>query len=165
VIGPRLARSVRMTMRAALVTVVLALAAGGCGGDEQSAPAAGGGGSAPSGERLAGPLKFLVTGGEAFRKDRITVQPDGTAQVETLKGTTRARLTQDELDEIVARLEDSELEDVPEDSLTKPPMPDALGFSFVYRGREVSTDSGSMPEDLKPLVGTFIGLVDRYGAK
>ena len=44
-------------------------------------------------------------------------------------------------------------------------MPDALGFSFVYEGREVSTDSGSLPEDLEPLVGTFIGLVDRYGSE
>ena len=34
-----------------------------------SAPASGG--AAPSGERLTGPLKFLVTGGDAFRKDRI----------------------------------------------------------------------------------------------
>ena len=87
-IDPRLARSVRMTMRAVLVTVVLALAAAGCGGDEQSAPASGG--AAPSGERLTGPLKFLVTGGDAFRKDRITVQPDGTADVETLAGRRRS---------------------------------------------------------------------------
>jgi hypothetical protein len=161
VIDPRVARSVPMTMRAVLVTVVLALAAAGCGGDEKGAPA---GGSGSSGERLAGPLKFLVTGGDAFRQDRITVQPDGSAQVQTLKGTKAAKLTAEELDAVVAQLDDADLEDIPEDSLTKPPMPDALGFSFVYQGREVSTDSGSMPEGLEPLVGTFIRLVDRYGS-
>jgi len=163
VIAPRATRSVPMTMRAVLLMVVLALALAACGSDEGSAP--NGGGSSTSGQRLEGPVKFLVTGGDAFRRDRITVQPDGAAQVETRAGTRAARLTREELDAVVAQLQDADLPAIPEDSLTKPPMPDALAFSVVYRGREVSTDSGSMPEDLEPLVGTFIGLTDRYGAK
>ena len=161
-IAPRALRSVPMTMRAVLLTVVLALALAACGSEgEGSAPTGGGG----SGERLAGPVKFLVTGGEAFREDRITVQPDGAARVQTRAGMRSARLTPDELDAVVAQIQDADLPQIPEDSLTKPPMPDALAFSVVYEGREISTDSGSMPEDLEPLVGTFSRLIDRYGAK
>jgi hypothetical protein len=110
-------------------------------------------------------VKFFVTGGEAFREDRITVQPDGAAHVQTRAGTRTARLTREELDAVVTQIEDAGLPEIPEDSLTKPPMPDALAFSVVYGGREVSTDSGSMPEELEPLVGTFVRLIDRYGAK
>ena len=158
-------RSVPMTMRAVLLTVVLALALAACGSEEQGSAPNGGGGSSSSRERLDGPVKFLVTGGEAFREDRITVQPDGAAQVQTRAGSRAARLTPQELDAVVAQVRDADLPEIPEDSLTEPPMPDALAFSVVYGGREISTDSGSMPQDLEPLVGTFVRLIDRHGAK
>ena len=164
-IALRAPRSVPTTMRAVLLTGILALALSACGSEGESSAPAGGASSSSPGERLDGPVKFLVTGGEAFREDRMTVQPDGAARVQTRAGTRTARLTRDELDAVVAQLEDADLPQIPEDSLTKPPMPDALAFSVVHGGREVSTDSGSMPEDLEPLVGTFIGLIDRYGAK
>jgi hypothetical protein len=152
-------RTVLMRMRALMVIAVLSLALGACGGDDESAP------GSPGGGELAGPLEFLVTGGDAFREDRITVRPDGSATVKTRKGTRTADLTEDELAEIEAQVHTAELDRIPEDSTTKPPMPDALGYGFVYEGREVDTDAGSMPDQLKPLVGTFIKLVDRYGAE
>ena len=164
-IGLRAPRSVPMTMRAVLLTAVLALALAACGSEGEGSAPTGGGNSSTSGERLDGPVKFLVTGGEAFREDRITVQPDGAAHVQTRAGIRTARLTREELDAVVTQIEDAGLPEIPEDSLTKPPMPDALAFSVVYGGRQVSTDSGSMPEELEPLVGTFVRLIDRYGAK
>ena len=165
-IDPGLARSVRVTMRAAVLCVVLALAATGCGGEETPAPGGSGAGdpaAAPEG-RLAGPLEFKVTGGEALRRDRMTVRPDGSASVETREGHRTATLSEQELATVARELEEAELSEIPEDSLTKPPIPDALAYSFVYGGREVSTDSGSMPERLEPLIGTFLKLVERYGA-
>lgn len=157
-------RSVCPRMRAWLV-ILLCLGLAACGGEEEKgAPAAsGGGGGGEAG--LAAPLTFKLTGGDAFRSDRITVRPDGTAQVTTRKGENPAKLTREELATVSDQLDDAELAKIPEDSLTDPPLPDALAYSFVYEGREVSTDSGSLPDRLKPLIGTFIKLVDRYGTK
>lgn len=148
-----------MSMRALVLTFVLAVALGACGGEEETA------GGAPAGGGLAGPVQFLVTGGEAFREDRLTLQPDGEVRVRTRRGERSGRLGEDELREVEAQLESARLEQIPEDSATDPPMPDALGYGFVYRGREVNTDAGSMPDRLAPLVGTFMKLVDRFGAK
>jgi hypothetical protein len=148
-----------MTMRAAVTCVVLALAAAGCGGDETAAPA---GGSTPDG-RLAAPLGLEVTGGEEGRRDRMTIRPDGTASIETRKGRTSAELSEEELSTVSEQFAGAKLADLPEDSLTKPPIPDALAYSFSYEGREVSTDAGSLPERVKPLLGTLLGLLERHG--
>jgi hypothetical protein len=149
-----------MSMRALVTTVVLALALGACGGEEETTggPSGGGGG-------LSGPLQFLVTGGEAFREDRLTLQPDGAVRVQTRQGSRSATLTPGELSEVESQLDAAELGEIPEDSTTEPPMPDALGYGLVYEGREVNTDAGSMPERLQPLVGTFMKLLERYGAE
>ena len=104
-----------------------------------------------------------MTGGDAFRQDRITVRPDGSAQVKTLKGDVPVELTDKELSAVNDQID--RLADVPENSTTDPPIPDGLSYVFEYEGREVSTDSGSLPEGLEPLIGTFIKLVDRYGQK
>ena len=148
-------------MRACLLMLCLALVVAGCGEDQETSASSGGGG----GSKLAAPLTFKLTGGDAFRSDRMTVRPDGSAQVTTRAGEKPAKLTPEELSTVSDQLDGAELEDIPEDSLTEPPMPDALSYSFVYKGREVSTDDGSLPEDLEPLTGTFIRLVDRYGLK
>ena len=145
-------------MRALVLTFVLAVAVGACGGEDETT-------GAPAGGALAGPLEFLVTGGEAFREDRLTLQPDGEVRVRTRQGTRSGRLSEDELRDVEAQLESAEIGEIPEDSTTDPPLPDALGYGFVYQGREVNTDAGSMPDRLAPLVGTFMKLVDRYGAK
>ena len=151
-------RKVRGQMRALVLTVGLAVALGACGGGEEPA-------SAPAGGKLEGPLQFLVTGGEAFREDRMTVQPDGAVRVRTRQGERSARLSQGELDELVARLQTAGFEEIPQDSTTEPPIPDALGYGVVYEGREVNTDDGSMPQELEPLIASLMRLVDRYGAK
>jgi hypothetical protein len=136
-------------LRAALLLCALALLAG-CGDDEASRPPA----------ALAEPITFEVIGGDAFRDDELTVDPDGSARVETRAGETTAELTPDELATVAAHAE--HLRDA-ETALTEPPQPDALSYRFTYRDRQVETDSGALPEDLEPLIGTFIDLIDRYG--
>ena len=114
----RLVRSVPMIVRALLLTACLALAASGCGGgDEKPAASSGGGG----GDKLAGPLKFAVTGGDAFREDRMTVQPDGSAQVTTQEGDVAVDLTAKELAEVNDQI--GELEDVPRTRRRSPRSP------------------------------------------
>ena len=157
-----MARTLGTTMRVWLSILCLALVAGCGGGDEKtsSGPAASSGA-----EGLEAPITFKLTGGDAFREDRMTVQPDGSAQVTTRQGEKPAQLTDEELSQVSSHLEEANLPKIPEESTTEPPIPDALSYSFVYEGREVVTDSGSLPEELKPLIGTFAQLVDRYGAK
>ena len=139
-------------LRLAALLAGLALL-GACGGDERDA---GGGGSA----RLADPITFEVIGGDAFRDDELTVAPDGSVRVQTRAGDRAADLTETELAEVASRAAD--LVDA-ESALTEPPQPDALSYRFTYRGRQVETDSGALPDELAPLIGTFIDLIDRYG--
>lgn len=140
-----------MLLRALLVTL-LALVAGACGTDDPEPTAA-----------LSDAVKYEVIGGDAFRDDKITVRPDGTAAVQTRAGTRSATLTAAELRTLTRGIADAGLTDL-DDALTDPPQPDALSYRFTYRGHQVTTDSGELPDELRPLVGTFDDLIDRYGA-
>jgi hypothetical protein len=157
VMDVRPARSVRVTMRLAAVLCGLAvLASAGCGGDDGNEA----GGRAPA--RLSEPITFEVIGGDAFRDDEITVRADGSAHVKTRAGERTAELERGELADLAQAVARADLATA-ESAVTDPPQPDALSYRFTYRGRQVTTDSGAMPERLEPLIGTFIGLIDDYG--
>jgi hypothetical protein len=152
VMNPRPERSVGMTMLARLTLVVLLALVAGCGGDEPTAP-----------PELSDAIKYEVIGGDAFRDDSITVGPDGRASIQTRAGTRSATLTAAELAALRRGIDDANLAGI-ETAVTEPPIPDALSYRFTYRGREVTTDTGKLPDDLRPLVGTFNDLIERYGA-
>ncbi len=141
-----------------ILLATLALIAGGCGGDDGDEPAAApaNGGAA----KLAGPITFELIGGDAFRDDTITVAADGSARIETRAGEQRAELTPDELARVSARSGDLA---GAETAVTRPPQPDMVSYRLTYRGREVKTDDVAMPEELAPLIRTFVELIDRYG--
>jgi hypothetical protein len=141
-------------LRAATVLAALALLAGCGGGDGDGA------GGQQGGARLGGPITFEVIGGDAFRDDAITVEPDGTALVRTRAGEATAELTAGERSELAAQ---AEALAGARTALTEPPRPDALSYRFTYRSRQVETDSGALPDELAPLIGTFIELIDRHG--
>lgn len=150
-------------LRAALLLCgLVVLLAGGCGGDDEPAAPAAGGGSAPA--RLADAITFEVIGGDAFRDDEMTVEPDGSARIETRAGAGTAKLRPDELATLAREVEAAGLAEA-ESALTDPPQPDALSYRFTYRDRQVETDSGALPEPLEPLIGTFIELIDSYGPR
>jgi len=136
----------------------LALIAAGCGDDDDGGdpPAVANGGSG----QLADAITFELTGGDAFRDDEITVQADGSARIETRAGEQTAELTPEELSQLGAQAEELA---AAETAVTDPPQPDALSYRFTYRGRQVETDDGAMPQELAPLIGTFIELIDSYG--
>jgi hypothetical protein len=155
VMDVRPARSVRVTMRLALLLLCgLGLLASGCSGDGGDD----GGGSA----RLSEPITFEVIGGDAFRDDEITVEADGSARVKTRAGERSAELERGELADLAQEVAQADLATAAS-AVTDPPQPDALSYRFTYRGRQVTTDSGALPERLEPLIGTFIGLIDDYG--
>jgi hypothetical protein len=134
--------------------LVLACALAGCGGsDEPAAPPA-----------LSAPITYEVIGGDAFRDDEITVAPDGTASVETRAGTRTAHLTAAERESLAHDVSGAGLTEL-DDALADPPVPDGLSHRFTYRGHQVTADTGELPDELRPLIGTFDELIERYGAR
>ena len=149
-----LGRSVGMTMllRVALLALV-ALTFAACGSDDDPAPAA----------SLSEAIKYEVIGGDAFRDDKVTIQPDGRASIQTRAGTRSATLTAAERTALSREIEAAGLGDL-DSAVTEPPIPDALSYRFSYRGHEVETDTGKLPDELRGLIATFDDLIDRYGA-
>jgi hypothetical protein len=145
-------------MRIGLVMVgLLALAAvSGCGDDESE--------SAPSGgARLAGTLTYTRGGGIAGRADRLVVQPNGSATLETRQGgERRLRLNSDELGEITAELQRANLPSLPPTSVAEPAVPDSIAHRIVYEGRTVTADDPSMPAELRGLVRALGRTVDAH---
>jgi hypothetical protein len=151
-------------MRMGLLILGLVVLAG-CGDEQPSGGGgAGGSGGAPS-AKLPAALTFQIAGGLRLRMDRITIQPDGSAQVKTLRGEAPVKLAGAELEKVADQLAASELETVPENSRSPRPIPDAWGYRFVYKGRQVDTDEEADPVRLRGLTATLTGLVDRYGPK
>jgi hypothetical protein len=152
-------RSVGMTMLVRLaILAVLAVVASGCGSDDAdpaasaSTPAAG----------LSQAIKYEVIGGDAFRDDKITVAPDGTASVQTRSGRRTATLTTAELSSLAEAISSAGLTSL-DTAVTEPPIPDGVSYRFTYRGRSVETDTGTLPGELRPLIATFDDLIARYG--
>jgi hypothetical protein len=159
----RSSRVVFAKMRTAvLIAGLMTLAIAGCGGDDES-PADPG---EPGGAQLAGPLTFTRGGGIAGRTDKLVVQPDGTGSLTTRSGGERAvKLDAAQLETLAGDLESADLAGLPEDSTAGRTQPDAFGYRVAYEGATVTTESGSIPDRMGPLVATLSKLVDRFGAK
>jgi hypothetical protein len=141
-----------------VLTGVVVLALAGCGGDEAEAPGGGDGGA-----RLEGPLTYTRGGGIAGRADKLVVQPDGAATLTTRQGGERRfRLAGDELAGLASELRRANLDELPERSVSDPPVPDAFGHRIAYGGATVTTDDPAMPEQLSALVGRLGGLVEAH---
>jgi hypothetical protein len=138
----------RMAILAGLAVVLLA----GCGSDD------GGGGKAS----LSGPLTYERGGGLAGRRDRLVVKPDGSATLTVRDTSKTVKLTSKELDSLASELEATDLGSLPSESTSERPVPDAFGYRVSYGGDTVTTDSASMPKQLRALVARLGGLVDRY---
>ena len=134
-----------------LVLAGLVLAA--CGSAEPATPSA----------ALVAQIKYEVIGGDDFRDDKITVQSDGRASVQTRSGSRTATLTGRELAALAHGVDEARLTKL-ESAVTDPPVPDALSYRFTYRGRQVETDTGELPDELRGLIQTFDALIGRYGA-
>jgi hypothetical protein len=159
----RSSRVVFAKMRtAALIAGLMTLAIVGCGGDEES-PADSG---EPGGAQLAGPVTFTRGGGIAGRTDKLVVQPDGTGSLTTRSGGQRAvKLDAAQLETLAGELESADLAGLPEDSTAGRTQPDAFAYRVAYEGATVTTESGSIPDRMAPLVASLSKLVDRLGAR
>jgi hypothetical protein len=162
----RSSRVVFAKMRSAvLIAGLMTLAIAGCGGDDES-PAGSRGPGSSGGAQLAGPLTFTRGGGIAGRADKLVVQPDGSVSLTTRSGGERAvKLEPAELQTIADNADSADLAGLPEDSTAGRTPPDAFGYRVVYDGATVTTESGSVPDRMGPLVATLSKIVDRLGAK
>ena len=142
----------RMALLAGLAVVLLA----GCGSDD------GGSGSGGGKASLSGPVTYERGGGIAGRRDRLVVQPDGTATLTVQDKARPVKLTGKELDTLAADLEAADLGSVRSESTSERPVPDAFGYRVSYAGDTVTTDSAAMPKKLRALMARLGGLVDRY---
>jgi hypothetical protein len=143
-----------------LLAGLLALLLVGCGNDTGSE--GGGAGDRPS---LKGPITYERGGGIAGRRDRLTVQPDGSASLTTNTGTRAITLSSAELRALADELEQTDLTALPAKSTSPTPIADAFEYRVVYEGKTVDTDQEAMPDELSPLVAELGGLVDRHGTR
>ena len=132
----------------------------GCGDD-------GGSSGNPGGERpqLNGPITYERGGGIAGRRDRLTVQPDGSASLTTNTGTRAITLSSAELRALADELEQTDQTALPAKSTSPTPIADAFNYRVVHEGKTVDTDQEAMPDELSPLVAELGGLVDRHGTR
>ena len=143
----------RMTILAGLAFVLLA----GCGSDDG---ATSGGGQQAA---LSGPVTYERGGGIAGRRDRLVVQPDGSATLTVQDKSTPLKLTGKELETLASDLRSTDLGSLPKNSTSQPPVADAFGYRVSYGGDTVVTDDPGMPKALRGLVARLGALVDRYG--
>ena len=141
----------RMAILAGLALVLLA----GCGSDD-------GDGGGEQAAALTGPLTYERGGGIAGRRDRLVVEPDGSATLTIRDKTKPVKLKDSELDRLVTDLEVVDLASLPADSKAPRPVPDAFGYRVTYDGATVTTDDPGMPDALRGLVARLGALVDRY---
>jgi hypothetical protein len=147
-------RGVRLPI--ALLLVLAGLVCAACGGDDIGEPV-----TVHPG--LVAQIKYEVIGGDAFRDDKITVQADGRASVQTRSGSRTAKLTDRELLVLARGVDEAGLTRL-QSAVTDPPQPDAVSYRFTYRGRQVETDTGKLPGELHGLIRTFDELIARYGS-
>jgi hypothetical protein len=144
-----------------LLAGLLALLLVGCGDDGGANGETGGGATA----ELKGPVTYERGGGIAGRRDRLIIQPDGSASLTTNNGTHALKLSAAELKSLADKLEQTDLTALPTRSTSSPPVADAFAYRVVYEGKTVDTDQEAMPEELSPLVSELAGLVDRHGKR
>ena len=142
-----------------LLAGLLALLLVGCGDVGGANDETGGGPTA----KLKGPVTYERGGGIAGRRDRLVVQPDGSASLTTREKTRAIQLSAAELNALADKLEQTDLTSLPTKSTSPRSIPDAFGYRVMYEGKTVDTDQEAMPEELSPLLSELGTLVDRHG--
>ena len=133
-------------MRAVIIGLVAVLAAG-CGGGEAAA-------------EMSDELHFVRSGGFAGQHDELTIQPNGDVSLISRDGQEQFSLSDEELANLTGVLEDTGLGDIPSDSTSEQPVPDAFTYVVTYGETEVRTDDASVPAGLTDLLSELTNIVE-----
>ena len=98
---------------------------------------------------LSGPVTYERGGGLKGRRDRLVVQPDGSATLTVRDGPKSVTLTDDELDTLADDLDQADIGVLPPDSTSDRPAPDTFGYRVSYGGDKVTADDTAMPKQLR----------------
>jgi len=133
-------------LRAVIIGLVAVLAAG-CGGGEAAA-------------EMSDELHFVRSGGFAGQHDELTIQPNGDVSLISRDGQEQFSLSDEELANLTGVLEDTGLGDIPSDSTSEQPVPDAFTYVVTYGETEVRTDDASVPAGLTDLLSELTNIVE-----
>jgi len=132
----------------AVVVALVAVLAAGCGGGEAAA-------------EMSDELHFVRSGGFAGQHDELTIRPNGDVSLVSRDGQQEQfSLSDEEMTNLTGVLEDTGLEDIPSDSTSEGPVPDAFTYVVTYGETEVRTDDASVPEELTNLLSQLIDIVE-----
>ena len=131
-----------------MIIGLVAVLAAGCGGGEAAA-------------EMSDELHFVRSGGFAGQHDELTIQPNGDVSLISRDGhQEQFSLSDEELAKLTGVLEDAGLEDIPSDSTSDQPVPDAFTYVVTYGETEVRTDDASVPPELTDLLSELTNIVE-----
>lgn len=119
--------------------------------------------SACSTAALSSPIEFRRSGGIAGLNDALTIDAQGHATLVRRTGKYDFDLSVDERNRLANGLRNAGWASIPEDSMRKPLVPDEISYVVVYQNHTVKTSDTAMPDKLRPVIGLFNELTDRYG--
>lgn len=120
--------------------------------------------TSPGPAGLEATLSYTRSGGIAGFHEVLTIQPDGTAHLTNRSGGEPGvdfTLTQQEYDEVAGALEQSNFDQLPQDT-TGAQIADAFTYMVDYAGRRVRTEDTQIPPDMDPLIAALQGIADSH---
>jgi len=109
------------------------------------------------------PIEFTRSGGIAGMNDVLAIDAKGHATLVRRTGKFEFDLTTDEANRLHTALRTAGFASIPENSASKPPVPDEIAYVIVYQNHTVKTADTTIPEKLRPVIVLFNELIDRKG--
>jgi hypothetical protein len=131
------------------ILVVLLLMVAGCGG---SGGSGGGNGTTGSAEKLTGDLSYVRSGGFAGIRQKLTIHPDGRAEITSGKRSQPFNLPANELSKLAGAVDRADFASLPAKATGDKAVPDGFSHQLSYGGKQVQTVDFSVPDQLKPLL-------------
>jgi hypothetical protein len=130
-----------------------------------SGSSTGGSGAGGSGSGAEALVELATSGGDDGQGiGDLVVSPDGEAQLHDPQGgVTTATLSPDELDALVAALDDADFAGAPTAPDIDDVCPDALAYTVVYQEWQVTADTCTIPDEVAPVVDELQAILYRLG--
>ena len=107
-------------------------------------------------------VEFHRSGGFAGVDDALVINADRRASLTQKRGQTQFEVDQATFDQLKQQLDQAKLGELKEDK-PAPVSADEFTYIVTYQGRTVKAQDTSMPESLRPVIGTLSGIVQANG--